>query len=308
MSCVRIDSHQHFWQPARGDYGWLDAANPAVAPLVRDVLPADFAPIRQRHGIAASVLVQAAPSVAETDWLLGLAQADASIAAVVGWVDLSRPESADTLQRWAATQPKLRSVRPMLQDLPDDDWIAHAPHPAVVQAMREAGLRFDALVKPQHLAGLRRFVERWPDLPVVIDHAAKPQLAEGWQAAWVAPWRKHLAALAQAPQVVAKFSGILTEHRPAAVATEADALAAVQPVWDALLGGFGPDRVMWGSDWPVLTLAADYDRWVAVSQRLIGSLPAADQQAVWAGTAARFYGLDGASTKAPADPAPDIAR
>ena len=286
----RVDAHQHFWRPARGDYGWLRADVPALAPIHRDFLPADLQPLRAAHGVARTVLVQAAASGAETDFLLELAAADESIAGVVGWVDMARADSVATLERWAQ-QAKFKGVRPMLQDLPDDTWIARAPHADVVRALVRLGLRFDALVKPQHLAPLLQFVRAWPELAVVVDHAAKPQLAAGWQAGWVAPWQHGLAELAALPQVVCKFSGLLTEADAAAGASVQAATQAVRPVWEALLGWFGPQRLMWGSDWPVLNLAADYATWVAASEALIAGLSPDEQAGVWGDNASRFYGL-----------------
>ena len=286
----RVDAHQHCWQPARGDYGWLRADVPALAPLLRDFGPADLQPLLAAHQIVQTVLVQAAPSEAETDYLLGLASAHGFIAGVVGWVDLSRADAVATLQRWAR-HPKFKGVRPMLQDLPDAGWIARAPHPDAMQALLQLGLRFDALVQPWHLAPLQQFLQAWPTLPVMIDHAAKPQLAKGWSGSWADDWRHGLAAVAGHPQVMCKLSGLLTEAAAADCQSTGAAVAALQPVWQALLQHFGPGRLVWGSDWPVLTLAADYGRWVAVSDALLGSLPPAGQAAVWAGNARRFYGL-----------------
>jgi L-fuconolactonase len=287
---ARIDSHQHFWRIARGDYGWLRADDPAVAKLMRDFLPANLIGTLKALGITQTVLVQAAASEAETDFLLELADAHDFIAGVVGWVDLCRPESVATLERWAQNA-KFKGVRPMLQDLPANDWIAREPHAEVVQALVRLGLRFDALVKPWHLEPLLRFVKRHPQLPVVIDHAAKPQLALGWQAHWAGSWRRHLASLAAQPQVSCKLSGLLGEAPPAASRSVAEGVDSLRPVWDALLQWFGPERLMWGSDWPVLTLVADYARWVEVCDSLIGELPPADQARVWQGNAQRFYGL-----------------
>lgn len=290
MTTLRIDAHQHYWRPARGDYGWLRADVPALAPLLRNFGPADLAPIRAAHSVQQTVLVQAADSTAETDFMLELAAADESIGGVVGWVDLADPASVETLARWAAN-PVFKSVRPMLQDLPDDDWIAHAPHPAVMRAMVALGLRFDALVKPWHLAGLLRFLDAWPELPVVIDHAAKPQLAAGWQADWAPTWRRLLPEIAARPGVMCKWSGLLTEAAAPASQGGGAAIDALRPVWDALVTSFGPARLMWGSDWPVLTLASDYAAWVAVSEAFIGGLAADQQRAVWHDNARAFYGL-----------------
>ncbi|RYF71189.1 MAG: amidohydrolase, partial [Comamonadaceae bacterium] len=210
---MRIDSHQHFWNPARGDYTWLRADEAALAPLLRAFVPADLEPTLKATGTVSTVLVQAADSMAETEFLLSLATEHDFIGGVVGWVDLSRSDAAATLEAWAR-HPQFRGVRPMLQDLPEVDWIERAPRADAVQAMIRLGLRLDALVKPQHLPALLRFLRAWPDLPVVIDHGAKPQLAQGWDANWAPLWRSCMAELAEMPQVHCKFSGLLTELQP----------------------------------------------------------------------------------------------
>jgi L-fuconolactonase len=297
----RIDAHQHFWRPARGDYGWLRPDVPALAPICRDVLPAELQPLLARHGVRHTVLVQAAASTAETDFLLSLATTHDFIGGVVGWVDLSDPACVPQLERWALDpqyQGRFKGVRPMLQDLPDAHWIATAPHPQVMAALLRLNLSLDALVQPWHLAPLLRFVDRWPDLPVVVDHAAKPQLARGWQAdgdaAWAEAWRSGLGALAERPQVLCKLSGLLTEAGGAARAGGRAGVEALRPVWLELLDHFGPDWLMWGSDWPVLNLASDYDAWVAVSEALLAELPdEADRQRIRCDNAQRFYALPG---------------
>jgi L-fuconolactonase len=285
----RIDSHQHFWRPARGDYTWLSASVPALAPLVRDFLPDDLTPLLQAHGVGRTVLVQAAESKAETDFLLDLATAHDVIGGVVGWVDLSRPGAVASLERMAG-HPGFKGVRPMLQDLPDDDWIAHRPRPDALRTLLQLGLRFDALVKPRHLPSLLRFLKQWPELPVVVDHGAKPPVgardSEDFE-----QWRKSIAAVAALPQVCCKFSGLWGEAPPSTHGDVDAAVHAVRPVWEHLLDVFGPDRLMWGSDWPVLTLAGDYAGWIAVSEACIGSLSPSEQASVWRGTAQRFYDL-----------------
>ncbi|MDM0116508.1 amidohydrolase family protein [Variovorax sp. J22R133] len=281
----RIDAHQHFWQPARGDYGWLRPDVPALHALYRDFMPEDLVGHLQAQGVVQTVLVQAAASEAETDFLLALAETNNFVGGVVGWVDLSHADAASTLAKWSDGHAKFKGVRPMLQDLADTDWIAHAPHPAAIEALQRLGLRFDALVKPPHLGALLHFVQAWPDLPVVIDHAAKPQLAEGWNAPWAEAWRRQMAELAAYPQVCCKLSGLLTEAPPSAGAD------ALRPVWDHLLQCFGPERLMWGSDWPVLNLASDYASWVAISDVLVRELAPDEQASVRQGCATRFYGL-----------------
>jgi len=282
---VKVDSHQHFWRLSRGDYDWLDVSDPALAPLARDFEPADVTPLREANEVTQLVLVQAAATEAETDHLLALADAHEEIAGVVGWVDLADASRLPTLQRWAK-HPKFKGVRPMLQDLPDANWLDTGPAAAMVQALVDLGLRLDALVKTEHLPALARFAARWPTLPIVIDHAAKPALTQGWRAPWAKAWRNGLAELARHPQVCCKFSGLLTE-----MPARADPAELLAPVWQTLLDRFGPERLMWGSDWPVLNLAAGYDSWVELAGDCIATLPASGQTAVWRGTAARFYGL-----------------
>ncbi|MET3178928.1 UNVERIFIED_ORG: L-fuconolactonase [Variovorax guangxiensis] len=285
----RIDSHQHFWRPSRGDYTWLRADEPALAPLLRNFMPEDLAPLLRAHGVSRTVLVQAAESGAETEFLLDIADAHEEIGGVVGWVDLSRPGATDLLERLARNR-KFKGVRPMLQDLPDDDWIARRPRPDALRAMLRLGLRFDALVKPRHLSPLLQFLKQWPQLPVVIDHAAKPPVGAHGSDDF-ARWREDIAAVAALPQVCCKFSGLWTEA-PSAMQRDADVVThAVRPVWEHLLEVFGPARLMWGSDWPVLTLAGDYAGWIAVSEGCIGGLSPQEQASVWSGTARRFYGL-----------------
>ena len=286
----RTDAHQHFWQIARGDYAWLRADDPAVAPLVRDFMPEALAPLLRAHGVTRTVLVQATDSVAETEFMLTLAAAHDFVAGVVGWVDLAGADAAATLERLAA-HTRIKGVRPMLQDLPAADWIVDAPRPEAMHTLQRLGLRFDALVKPRQLAPLARFARAWPDLPVVIDHAAKPPLASAWNDAAMQAWRRDMAALAALPQVACKISGLLTELSPADRASRARSTDRLRPVVDALLGWFGPQRLMWGSDWPVLTLAGGYDDWIAVSDALLVPLADHERAQVLHGTAQRFYGL-----------------
>ncbi len=286
----RVDAHQHFWRLSRGDYLWLRNDVPALAPIHRDFEPDELRPLLACHGVVKTVLVQAAGSEAETEHLLSLARDHDVIGGVVGWVDLGRTESITTLQRWA-TEPCFKGVRPMLQDLPEHDWIATRPQASVVRAMQSLGLRFDALVQPWHLEPLLRFVDAWPELPVMVDHAAKPQLAKGWSGEWAEAWRRGIAELARRPQVMCKVSGLLTEAAGDARAGGNAGVTALRPVWDTLLEHFGAQRLVWGSDWPVLNLAADYGRWVELSERLFADLSDSERRAVWHDNAVRFYAL-----------------
>jgi L-fuconolactonase len=283
---MRIDAHHHLWRMARGDYAWLNTGSPALQPLRRDFEPADYESLRAQFDIGQTVVVQAAPTTAETEHLLALAARSPWIGGVVGWVDLADPASVATLERWAA-DPAFKGVRPMLQDLPDPRWIASAPHPSVIDAVQRLGLVVDALVRPQHLPALKEFAQRHPRLRIVVDHGAKPPMRTGEPQSY---WRTHLAALARQPQIFCKVSGLLTEITNRDV-TWREQIDAVRGVWNHLLDCFGPGRLIWGSDWPVLSLAADYGRWTAICEALIGELPAVDQARVWWRNAANFYRL-----------------
>jgi L-fuconolactonase len=272
-----IDAHQHFWSIARTDYGWLTPELPA---LYRDFQPADLQPMRSAHHVTATVLVQAAPTVEETRYMLGLASSHSFIQGVVGWVDLSAGDAPAVIDE-LAQHPAFKGVRPMLQDLADDAWIAQAPIAAAVQHLVRRGLSFDALVKPRHLPHLLSFAQAHGELPIVIDHAAKPDIA----AADFVAWRRDLASLAALPQVHIKLSGLVTEAGPGW------SVEALRPVVDTVLALFGPQRVMWGSDWPVLNLAADYAQWVGATGRLLAGLGPQDLHAVMGGNAQRFYRL-----------------
>lgn len=273
-----IDAHQHFWRLADRDGAWPP---PDLAAIYRDVLPADLAPLLARHGVAKTVLVQSLPNEADTRFMLDLAARHAFVGGVVGWTDLKAPDAPARIAALAA-DPMLKGLRPMLQDLADDDWIADPALEPAVQAMTDHGLRFDALVLPRHLPALLAFAERHPGLPVVIDHGAKPSIAAGL----LEPWRTGIARLAALQHVHCKLSGLVTEAGPD---WDVDRL---RPYADHLLACFGPRRLIWGSDWPVLDLASDYARWIAASAALLDGLPAPDREAVFGLNARRFYRID----------------
>jgi L-fuconolactonase len=272
---MRIDAHQHYWQLSRQDYGWL---TPELAPIYRDFQPADLAPDLAACGIAQTILVQAAPTLAETHFLLGLAQQHASIAGVVGWIDFDAPNSLQQLDS-LASHPRLVGLRPMMQDLPQDDWMLQPHVQPVLHAMQKQGLVFDALVKPRHLPHLLQLAQQHPGLSFVIDHGAKPAIAN----AELAAWQQDLRALAALPHVCVKLSGLLTEAKPGADA------AALQPYAATLLEAFGAQRVIWGSDWPVLGLAASYADWWQITQTLLQSCSPAQREAILGGNAQRIY-------------------
>ncbi len=286
----RIDAHLHYWRIDRGDYGWL---TPALGPLYRDHLPHDAEPHLSAAGIEGLVLVQAAPTEAETRFLLDIGKTDRRVRGVVGWVDMTARDAPDRLAALAA-DPLLKAIRPMWQDLPDDGFMHRPEIQPVYRAMVDLGLRFDALAKPRHLPLMPRLLDRHPDLALIVDHGAKPDIAGGGLAAW----RRDLAEVARRPRVFCKLSGLVTEG---AAGVTADAL---RPYVETLIELFGPERLVFGSDWPVCTLRCAYGEWHAMARALTDTLGAAAQAAIFGGNAKRFYGLGPASPDAAATRAP----
>ncbi|MDP2700237.1 amidohydrolase [Thalassospira sp.] len=275
-----IDAHQHFWQPARGDYGWL---TPDLTALYRDFMPGDLQEILAQQGIARTVVVQAAPSVAETAFLLDLAARHDFIAGVVGWIDFGASDAVDHLRN-RAQNPTFVGVRPMIQDIADIDWMLNPAFDPVFQTLIDLDLAFDALVHPRHLSNLHRLVMRYPDLRVVIDHGAKPKIRNGIHGPdGYDTWAPLMTEFAPLGSVSCKISGLLTEAGPGA------GLHDLKPYLDHLLRVFGADRLMWGSDWPVLELAGDYAAWADMSHRWLGGLRSDDSAKIAGTTAAKFY-------------------
>jgi L-fuconolactonase len=272
----RVDSHQHFWRLDRGDYGWLTSD---LAPIYRDCLPADLAPQLVRAGVAATIAVQAAPTVEETRYLLQLAREHAFIAGVVGWVDFESTTVAESIAGLCA-DANLVGLRPMIQDIADPEWMLRADLAPAFEAMIDHGLVFDALVRCAHLPALRELCARYPDLGMVLDHGAKPPIAAGD----LASWKRQITALACDTPIVCKLSGLVTE----AGSGDASVLAACV---DHLLTRFGPARMMWGSDWPVCELVCSYDEWRATSDALLSGLDAVAREQIESGVARATYGI-----------------
>ncbi|MGK5047562.1 amidohydrolase family protein [Janthinobacterium sp. GB4P2] len=274
----RIDAHQHFWHLADRVGSWPPAELEAI---YRDFLPQDLAPQLAAHGIDGTVLVQSLPSVADTCFLLQLAKVSPFVLGVVGWVDLKAADAAWQIAA-LAEDTTLKGLRPMLQDIDDERWIDDPTLEPAIAAMLRCDLSFDALVLPRHLPALLSFAQRYPTLRIVIDHAAKPPIASGDYAAWEVDIRR-LSAL---PQVYCKLSGMLTEAGPGW------ALADLQPYASVVLEAFGPRRVIWGSDWPVVNLASDYAGWIQASACLLDGLSEREKAQILGLNAIRFYHLD----------------
>lgn len=277
---IIVDAHQHYWQPSRGDYSWL--AHAPIA-LQQAFLPADLCAQREAAGVTFSVLVQAAPTEEETRYLFELARTDEAVVGVVGWVDLEADDVGariDALLRDGGGL--LRGLRPMAQDIADPDWLARPSLDRAFDCIQDCGLAFDALVGMPQLPALCRRLLRNPHLSVVLDHAGKPAIADGRFDQWTS-W---IDELAQHPQLHCKLSGLLT------LLGEPIHEDAIEPYVADLFSHFGPERLMWGSDWPVLTTHADFGHWLRVAVMLTERYAPGSQADVFAANAVRFYALD----------------
>lgn len=275
---MKLDSHQHFWRYDAAQYPWI----PAGSPLQRDWLPADLAALQGPLGFGGSIAVQARQSLAESHWLLGLADADPRILGVVGWVDLQSDSVEESLAMLAA-HPKFVGVRHVVQDEPDDRFLLRPAFLRGLGRLRAHGLTYDLLVYPRQLPAAIEVVRQFPEQPFVLDHIAKPLIRDGM----VSPWREQIRELARFPNVCCKVSGMVTEadHR----SWKPDQF---HPYLDVVLEAFGPGRLLFGSDWPVCLLAASYPE---VLELATGALVAragwtsAEQDAFFGGNARRFY-------------------
>jgi len=274
---MRIDSHQHFWRLSRGDYGWL---TPELGIIYRDFAPDDLRPILQRHKIDATIIVQAAPTISETEFMLDIARRADFVKGVVGWADFEAKDAPDVIGRLSA-RDHLVGLRPMIQDIPDPDWMLRPGLEPAIAEMERGHLRFDALLKPPHLAPFQKFLRKYPNLPIVVDHGAKPEIRSDGFAAWAPAMRE----IARDERVFCKISGLITE------AKSDWKIDDLRSYIDHLVASFGASRLMWGSDWPVANLAGGYDRWMEASVACLAALSGDERAAIFGGTAARFYGV-----------------
>ena len=282
---MKIDAHQHFWRLSNPFCDWPTAAEDRI---YADFEPAHLEPQLAANDIAGSVLVQAAPSVAETFYLLEIAQETSFVRAVVGWIDFASPSALSDLEA-LARHPLLRGIRPMLQSIPDPAWMLDPAFDGIYRRLAELGLCFDALITPAHLDLLPVLAGRNPELSIVIDHAAKPAIRDGQQA--YDYWAPRIARLGDFPNVSCKLSGLLTEARPGAT------LMDIRPYLDCLYETFGPKRLLWGSDWPVLLLEADYGRWLSICEEWLSDKSPAARDEIFGLTAGRVYGIAGTAAQ-----------
>jgi L-fuconolactonase len=270
-----IDSHQHFWNYNEAEYAWI----PKGSPLQRDWLPNDLAPLLARAGMKGSIAVQARQSLAESRWLLQLADHAPIIKGVVGWVDLQADAVEKDLAELSA-HPKLVGVRHVVQDEPEVNFMLRPNFLRGIGKLRAFNLTYDILIYPKQLPAAIELVKRFPEQPFVLDHIAKPFIRGGT----ISPWREQIRELAKAPNVCCKVSGMVTE---------ADHTQWIpsdfQPYLDAVFEVFGEDRLMFGSDWPVCLLAASYERVFALVDEYTRQLAREAREKFFGDNAARFY-------------------
>jgi L-fuconolactonase len=275
-----IDAHQHFWRIARGDYGWL---TPQQGVLYRDFAPEDLRQELADCHVTATVVVQAAPTEAETRFLIGLSRDHAEIRGIIGWVDFEAPDVRTRVRALVEEGGgKLKGLRPMVQDIEDSNWLARPALDAAFEVLMENDLTFDALAKPVHLEALLQRLRQYPGLAAVLDHAGKPDIAAGS----FEPWAKHIEQLAGTTSMCCKLSGLLTEAGPAA------GVEVLDPYVAHVFACFGPERVMWGSDWPVVTTRASYREWLDMARRLVARHAPGSEESVFRSCAMRCYRLD----------------
>lgn len=273
-----IDAHQHFWHYSAQEYGWIDDAHKR---LRRNFLPDDLAPEMASAGVAASVSVQARQTLEETEFLLSLAQKHPSIAGVVGWIPLVS-KNAGAHAEHLSKNPKLKGVRHVLHDEPDDHYMLRPDFQAGISQLARYHLAYDILIFERHLPQTIQFVDKFPTQVFILDHIAKPKIKEGL----VEPWRKNIRELARRPNVYCKISGMVTE---------ADwthwTYASLRPYFDTVLEAFGPRRLMFGSDWPVLLVAGQYHGWVQTVGHVIEHLSETERARILGETAREAYRL-----------------
>jgi len=275
---MKIDSHHHFWRYSTEEYGWISEE---MAALRRDFMPADLEPVIKSAGIDGVVSVQARQTETETEDLLALGREHDFIRGVVGWAPLADRDVEAVLERWAVEE-KLKAVRHVVQDEPDDLFILGEDFNRGVGLLERFGLLYDILIFEKHLPQTIAFVDRHPNQRFVLDHIGKPRIREGS----IETWSGDLARLAERENVSCKISGM---------ATEADwdgwSYEQMRPYFDAVLESFGPKRLMFGTDWPVCLVATEYARWVETVERWASRLAEDERQRIWGGTAVEVYGL-----------------
>lgn len=275
---MRLDAHQHFWNYSAEQYAWIDDA---MAPLKRNFLPADLKPLLAAEGFDGSIAVQARQDLEETLWLLQLAAENEFIKGVVGWVDLCSPDVGADLDR-LARHPKFVGARHILQAEPDQQFMLRVDFKRGIRMLHDHGLTYDLLLYPRHLPVAVKLVEQFPEQRFVLDHIAKPLIADGL----IEPWDRDIRELAKFENVWCKVSGMVTE-----ASWKEWEPADFRPYLDVVFEAFGPRRLMIGSDWPVCTLAADYAATMGIVREYVGQVDAVEQEGILGENCEDFYGV-----------------
>ena len=275
---MKIDAHQHFWRYNKSEYCWM---GPGMETLKRDHLPSDLLPLLQSAGFDGTIVVQARQVLEETRWLLELADQYSFIKGVVGWVDLRSPQLYRELEAFAA-HSKLRGVRHVVHDEPDDQFMLREDFVHGMSILSEFRLTYDLLLFPKHLPVACELVKQFPDQHFVLDHIAKPLIKDGR----LEPWATDLRKLAAFPNVFCKVSGMVTEAN-----WQAWKPTDFAPYLDVVLDVFGAERAMIGSDWPVCTVAATYEQVISIVTDYVRQFAPDEQRQILGENARRFYGI-----------------
>jgi L-fuconolactonase len=284
---VTVDAHHHVWDLSVRDQDWL--TGPELQPIRRNFTVADLAPEARAADVDRTVLVQTITVAEETPEFLALAAEHELIAGVVGWTDLTRTDVADELARLRELPggQYLKGIRHQVQGEPDPKWLLRADVRRGLSAVAEAGLVYDLVVLPHQLPACVAAAASLPELTFVLDHLGKPPIASGV----VEPWASHIRALAALPNTVCKVSGLVTEMDRALWGGATWPLAPLRPYWDTVLDAFGAGRLMFGSDWPVCTVAATYTQVSYLTGGLAIDLGPDERDQLFAATATRVYAL-----------------
>ena len=278
MSDACIDAHQHLWRYLPPGPAWM--AN-GVEVLRRDFLLDDLQAVTAEAGVTHTIVVEAERTIDETRWLCKVAASDSLISGVVGWAPLTIAETASELERIAAL-PKIKAIRHPIHDEPDDEFVLRDDFNRGIAELKQFGLRYDILIFERHLPQTIQFVDRHPHQIFILDHAGKPAIREGISASW----RHYIQELARRPNVYCKISGMVTEADWLTWSDE-----TLSPYINTLLDAFTPKRLMFGSDWPVVTLASSYQRWIGTVRNAVAQLSQDERSWIFAKTAIDAYGL-----------------
>ena len=272
-----IDSHQHFWKISRGDYSWM---TPDYKQLYKDFNASDLQPIIEKINISQTIIVQAADTIAETEFILNIADNNSFVSGVVGWVDFNKSEVINDIDKLIQNK-HLKGFRPMIHDIADKNWMLNSNLEKSFKYLIKKNLTFDALVKPNHLKNLYIFATKYSDLPIVIDHIAKPKIVDQE----IDEWKNDMKKLSELENIYCKYSGILTEIG------KDYKIDQIKPYINFIFETFNTNKVMWGSDWPVLTMVEQYQNWFDIANNLISHFSKNEKMNIFHNTAKKFYRL-----------------